>query len=329
MDPDRTAISGYQWFDCSGDKPIWACPACRGRLNREEMNVRCSDCRRVYPVQDEVPVLLTDVSLAVHDELDHLRENEQKRRQAEFFDEAPSKEFEISRPRGTPRLYSWFLREKFKRSSEPIPWLSGSTTLVVCGGSGMDAEFLALAGARVVSSDISLGAAQRAKARAVRFGVAFGSVVADAENLPLSDRSVDIAYVHDGLHHLDRPEVALSEMCRVSGRAVVISEPAQALITSLAVRYGYALEREESGNRVARLKPDRIAAIVSAKGFRIIRSERYAMYYKHRPGKVFEILSRPTVFPLVVLAWSWINVLLGRFGNKMVLVAVREDVPSQ
>ena len=85
--------------------------------------------------------------------------------------------------------------------------------LVVCGGSGMDAEFLAKRGFGVIVSDISTAAIQRAFERARRHGFQLaGAVVADAESLPFADKSFDLAYVHDGLHHPEHPFAALREM---------------------------------------------------------------------------------------------------------------------
>ena len=50
--------------------------------------------------------------------------------------------------------------------------------------------------------------------------------------------------------------LASSLIC--SRRWVVVSEPAQASITKLAVRLGLALETEQSGNRVARTAPSEV-----------------------------------------------------------------------
>ena len=98
------------------------------------------------------------------------------------------------------------MTEKFRRSVKGVEdRLPGATLLTVCGGSGMDAEFLAQQGAVVIASDLSLGAAQRAVERGRRAGLPIEAVVADAEHLPFADRSVDIVYVHDGLHHLSDP----------------------------------------------------------------------------------------------------------------------------
>src|SRR5205085_1593857 len=101
-----------------------------------------------------------------------------------------------TRPHGTPALHEWLLREKFRRSVSDI-WsgLRGATILVVCGGSGLDAEFLAESGARILATDVSLGALARASQRARRYGFELEVACADAECLPFPDSSFDFVYV--------------------------------------------------------------------------------------------------------------------------------------
>jgi ubiquinone/menaquinone biosynthesis C-methylase UbiE len=188
----------------------------------------------------------------------------------------------------------------------------------------MDAEYLARAGARVISSDISLGAAMRTRERARRHGVQIISLVADVEHLPFADESVDLVFVHDGLHHLERPMDGLAEMARVARRWVSVTEPARAAVTALAVHAGLAKEREEAGNAVARLTTAEVATELARRQFRPILSQRYAMYYRHEPGAVFRALSSRGVFNLVQVAWQIANAVIGRFGNKMVVVAERQ-----
>ena len=180
----------------------------------------------------------------------------------------------------------------------------------------MDAEFLARAGAAVTTSDLSLGAATRAKTRSERHRLGFRSIVADVERLPYADKSVDLVSVHDGLHHLDDPYVGLSEMARVARRWVVVTEPARASITRLAVCVGLALETEEAGNRVARMEPLEVAAYLEARGFKVLLAERYGMYYQHRPGRAFRLLSSAYVFPLARAGWRFANALLGQIRQQ-------------
>jgi SAM-dependent methyltransferase len=247
--------------------------------------------------------------------------------QADWFDRARHVEFEIERPAGVPAFYGFLLLEKFRRAIRPLGGgLDGQTALVVCGGSGMDAELLARARASVISSDISLGAAKRAQERAQRHGISIISIVADVEQLPFRDRAVDLVYVHDGLHHLLDPERGLREMTRVAARWVSINEPARATITNLAVRLGFALSREESGNVVARLEPGVVGKRLREAGFSVVGSERYAMYYRHQPGPIFALLSRPWLFRVAKAGWRAANFAIGHVGNKLAIVAERVDV---
>jgi hypothetical protein len=247
-----------------------------------------------------------------------------KERQIAFFDQESIDDFGITRPRGSPALYRWLLEEKFRRSILGLEHLlPGSTVLTICGGSGIDAEFLARRGARVILSDISLGVVCQARERARRFGLDLELVVADAEALPFADASVDLVYVHDGLHHLEQPVLGLAEMTRVARRAISISEPAQALATSTAVRLGLADDVEEAGNRVRRLTLDEITSELKARGFQPIEPHRYGMYYRHWPGRAVRLLSNPVLLPVAKAAFGTVNAAAGRYGNKLVVQAVR------
>jgi ubiquinone/menaquinone biosynthesis C-methylase UbiE/uncharacterized protein YbaR (Trm112 family) len=305
------------------------CPVCGGSLATNAA-IECVDCERTYPVIEGIPVLLPDLEMSEHDEIDHLHEGHahqagQKAGQAEHFDRAVAEEFEITRPHGTPRLYQFLIREKLRRALAPIgPRLTGATALTVCGGSGMDAEFLARAGSRVISSDISLGSARRTRERARRYGLDITPIVADVEHLPFANEAFDLVLVHDGLHHLEQPETGLVEIARVARRWVSVTEPARAAATAVAVRTGLALEREEAGNLVARMMPAEVLKTLSVAGFRPLLVERYAMYYRHEPGVFFRVLSHPSIFPIVRWGWRLGNALLAKAGNKLVVVAERK-----
>jgi len=304
----------------------YACPRCSAALRAADGSWQCAACEWTTPSDEAVPILLPDGTLAEHDDLDHHHALGHKEAQAAHFDRAAEERFETERPHGSPRLYRFLLDEKFRRAARPLgPHLTGVSALTVCGGSGMDAEYLSRAGAVVITSDLSRGAAMRARARAERYGLPVTSIVADVEHLPFAARSMDLVAVHDGLHHLDDPYLGLAEMARVARRWIVLTEPAKAAITGLAISLGLALEREEAGNRVARMDPIEVAAFLEARGFVVMQAERYAMYYPHHPGRVFSLLSWPPIYPAVRTGWRLANALLGRFGNKMVVVAERVE----
>jgi SAM-dependent methyltransferase len=295
---------------------LLVCPGCRGDLEWHAQEARCAGCGATYPVLDRIPVLRPKPTDRPHG---------QKNVQASFFDEADP-EFEVSRPHGTPWLYRSLLAEKFRRSLDALPLPAGDVTAVtICGGSGMDAEFLARAGASVISTDISLGAAERTRERARRYGFDVLPVVADAEALPLRDRSVDLLYVHDGLHHLDYPPAGIREMLRTSRLAISINEPARAGATLVAAKIGLAAHYEDAGNFIARLDPGTLAAEVSAAGFEIVRNERYAMVYRHKPGRAARLLSQPGLRQVTLMALRGFNAVAGGAGNKLTLQAIRKD----
>jgi SAM-dependent methyltransferase len=281
------------------------CPDCRSPLDR----LRCASCVVTYRERDGIPCL-------------HAEERPSAALQAAYFDDVVDEEFEITRPHGTPRLYGWLLREKFRRSVRGLE-LRGRSVLVVCAGSGMDAEFLARSGARVTTVDISPRAAARTRERARRAGIDLASYVADVERLPFAERSFDVAYVHDGLHHLEQPERGLEEMTRVARDAVCITEPARAALTAAAMRFGLAEEIEEAGNVVQRLDAGRVVSVLARAGFGRVQVERYAMVYRHEPGTSMRLLSLAPVYPLVLAAFHVANLLLGRAGNKLAVVGER------
>jgi glycosyltransferase involved in cell wall biosynthesis/uncharacterized protein YbaR (Trm112 family) len=290
------------------------CPLCRAALDWGEACALCSACGVAYEIVDGIPVLVPAVA----------RRDQQKLDQIKHFDAVEDPEFEIERPGCTPKLYGWLLREKFRRSLRALGLnLSNEVVLTICGGSGMDAEFLARAGARVISSDLSLGAAQRTRERARRHALPITPIVADAEQLPFPNKSIPLVYVHDGLHHMERPAAGLLEMARVAQRALSLTEPARAKLTQIAVRLGAAFEHEEAGNRVERLQIDELSEWLDNAGFSVVGASRYAMFYRHRPGPVMRGLSVPFVFGVVRAAWRLGNAVLAPVGNKLTVQALR------
>ena len=295
-------------------RSLLVCPACRGGLNWGDRDVRCTACGATYELVDGIPLLRPEGGAGNDEHADQ---------QAAFFDDADP-EFEITRPHGTPWLYSWLLGEKFRRSVDALTDVP-TTAVTICGGSGMDAEFLAHTGAAVISTDVSLGAARRARERAARYGLAILPVVAAAEALPLADASVDLGYVHDGLHHLEAPLEGLAELSRVARHAVSVNEPARAAATHFAIHLGLSEETEEAGNRVERIDPAAIVRALELNGFSVVRCERYAMVYRHEPGRAARLLSRRPLRPFVRLAIDGFNALLGGVGNKLTVQALRRS----
>jgi len=307
---------------------LLACPACLdGELAGLPLaagvgKLTCRNCGEVYEVRDGLPVLLppgADAARA-HDEVDH--HHGHKRRQAGWFDRSVAERFEVERPHGTPRAYRWLLGQKLDRAVAGLPPLAGATVVDVCCGSGMEAEYLARRGARVLAVDLSEGAARRARRRAAAYGLDYLVVVGDAERLPVRTQAADVAFVHDGLHHLDDPLVGVRELARVARAAVSVNEPAAAALTRAAVGLGLAQDREEAGNPVRRLRPAEAARVLEAAGF-AVRAERYLMYYGHEPRRGMRLASRPGAYAAFRLAMAAADLAAGQLGNKLCLTAIR------
>lgn len=306
-------------LQASALKTCLACPCCHGALDWSPDMITCTACGAPFAIVDGIPVMVPVDERPGSSEADRLH----KRQQAAFFDNFGEAEFEIRRPWGTARLYRWMMEHKFKRSLASLGGIDLNTAIAVCGGSGMDAELLARRGMSVIVSDISLGAARRAQERARRSGLPIEVVVADVEQLPFAGSSVDLVYVHDGLHHLNHPLAGVQEMARVAARAVSINEPAKAALTAAAVTVGIATSVEDAGNRVERLNMDDLIEILEGDGLRVTRAQRYALFYRHEPGPVARLMSAPGLFQATTLGWAVVNLAIGRFGNKLTVQAKR------
>ena len=253
---------------------------------------------------------------------------DEKTKQASYYDHEVEVEFETNRPHGAGSLYGYLMDYKFQRVQAMLDSdLAGKSVLDICCGSGMDAEYLARAGAQVTALDISPGAIDRARARAERFGVRYELVVGDAEDLPFPDLSFDYVFVHDGLHHLPEPRVAIQEMARVARRGLIITEPAQAALTQMLIRIGIMKPYEDAGNFVVRFSAAELESLVVGGGFRRIRSARYLVKYGHPPPEWWRAFDTPPLFTVAKAVFQVFGVVLfGPLGNKLAFVAQR-DVP--
>jgi ubiquinone/menaquinone biosynthesis C-methylase UbiE len=252
--------------------------------------------------------------------------------QAAYYDhEVEDPEFEINRPHGESRLYRYLMDFKFARVMQLLgSSLEGSTVLVVCCGSGMDAEYVARSGARVVAMDISGGCIARARVRAERYGVKYALVRGDAENLPFRDGSFDYAFVHDGLHHLPTPELAIAEMARVARRGILITEPADANLTKLLIHSRLMKPYEEAGNYVLRFHPQQLEPLCRSLGLDRIVSSRYLVKYGHPPAGWWRYLDKEPLFQAARATFlSFGSTLFGRWGNKLAFVAERSIWSAQ
>jgi ubiquinone/menaquinone biosynthesis C-methylase UbiE len=203
----------------------------------------------------------------------------------------------------------------------PFP-VNGLSVLDVCCGSGMISEYYNKSGAKVTGIDLSQKAIERAKIRKEKYKFEAEFKIADATNLPFPDNSFDISAVHDGLHHLKEPWKAVREMFRVAKKAIIIIEPAKASITRISVALDISQDYEGK-DFVYRFEENEIRQCLKKLGCNETVTKRYIMYYPHKPGRIFCVLGMPILFHLVKMAFYFLNILFGRFGNKIQTVALK------
>jgi len=258
----------------------------------------------------------------------------QREKQLHFYREGIDPEEEITRPRCYPRPVQYLLDFKIQTAWQLLDGAARAAqnqqekTLVVCCGSGMEAEMVARTGRRVIGLDLSPDAAQRARERARRYGADYALVVGDAENLPFRSGAVDFVFVHDGLHHLPDAYRGVREMLRVARRAVVIAEPADAALTRLAIKLGISGEYEEAGNYVYRLRKDKLIEVFRERAVRQWSFRRNLIYYQPWTFRFYRLFDRPPLFWLFQAAFHVCNLLIGRWGNSLRVVAWKDESPE-
>ncbi len=118
---------------------------------------------------------------------------------------------------------------------EPSEWKA----LVVCGGVGGEGSLLLNLGfASVTVSDFSNSALEICQMRDPRLN----TLCLNAESLDLGDASFDLVLVQDGLHHLRRPVLGLTEMLRVARKGAIVVEPHTGIVADL---FGTVWEEQE------------------------------------------------------------------------------------
>ncbi len=135
-------------------------------------------------------------------------------------------------------FYDRFIRFSGVDHSKNIPeWLAPVKNMDVLdlgGGTGMNAETLIKAGARVTIADAS----QAMLKRAARKKMSVNLVRAGAESLPLPDSSFDIVLISDAWHHFrDQPGAAgeAARVLRPAGRLYIIDfDPRRKITKTIA-----------------------------------------------------------------------------------------------
>jgi len=234
-------------------------------------------------------------------------------------------EAEIVRPHGCGRLFNYLISYKLRACVKGVD-LNNRQVLDVCCGSGIDAEFLARQGARIIGIDYDPEGIRRTTERARRLNLDIKGIVGNALALPFYDKSISVCFINDGLHHLKDPFLGMAELFRVAQDYVIISEPARSFLTRVAVRLGLSVDYEvNDDNFVYRFTRKELIREARKQGFIIFRVERFLLWHPHFPPKWFFVFENPVLFYLLQGTFLFVNFLFGRWaGNKIVFIARRE-----
>lgn len=198
--------------------------------------------------------------------------------------------------------------------------IKGLQVLSINCGDGFEAEYMFKKGADVTVTDISPEAVKAAKRRCPKLN----GQAADSENLPFKDGSFDLVLVRDGLHHLPHPFKGMSEMNRVSKLGFIMIEAQKSFITNVFIKLGIALEYEVSGNFVYRFTRQEINK--KMRELHISNFNIYTLWCYHvsfLSKYIYTLFNKKIWLVIFSMAFHLFNFIFGRFGNSMIVVAIK------
>lgn len=180
--------------------------------------------QRRYPIIKSIPVLLDPANLGP--------QNLKFQRMYDWM----SYGYDISQKVG-----DLFYRGKISRLrrhlASKLSLKSGDRCLYTSIGTGVDlpyfAEQISLERIELVGLDLSMGMLRRCQTRLRPYPETSLLVQANAERLPLADRSFDVVWHVGGINFYDQPAVAVKEMLRVAkaGALILIADETKDVVT--------------------------------------------------------------------------------------------------
>lgn len=128
-------------------------------------------------------------------------------------------------------LYRFNLLLKlYKKSNREDSLFRDKAVLNIAGGYGREAYLILTQKPKFLFlCDYSLKQISQAKEYLGKFNEKY-LLCADGESLPFKDKSFDICYITEALHHFIHPERGIEEFIRVTKDAVIIDEPSGGII---------------------------------------------------------------------------------------------------
>jgi ubiquinone/menaquinone biosynthesis C-methylase UbiE len=192
--------------------------------------------------------------------------------------------------------------------------------LTVCGGVGGEGIFFLRSGfSNVTVSDFSSNSLEIAKILDSKLE----TIQLNTEAIDLPDNAYDLVVVQDGLHHLPRPSLGLTEMLRVAKKGIVVIEPYNSIVGNLI---GTEWEEHDGAiNYVYRWDRKMIEQTVKSYLLKNYQKIRVFRIWDHNVvvGKIAGLFPGKIKLPIAKIIYSCLRPL-NFTGNMMVGIVIKK-----
>ena len=201
-------------------------------------------------------------------------------------------------------------------------YYSGEWILTICSADGKDVlllnRYLLTNHIHLnnVLTDISFYALLEAKKKFRFFSSCF--ILANSQDPPFCNNTFDICYVHNGLHHLPDPPAALVNLGKKASRLLLASEPKKNILLELL-----GIQKPEEGEVEYRFTRNEIITLLGSE-FKEIKIQTSFIQNIRILQKLFNKIDLLFIYVVFRIAFTIVNLFLGRFGNSMLISANKE-----
>jgi len=301
------------------------CPHCLGTLKKATWRLVCQKCREVYSTKKGIllmwrPEFEKKAKRRVNQDLSFSRKyveaiNKGKCQQLfggeeEFFERETRK--------------SLAARMVDKKALDTLKHLvnidfHGLRVLDIGAGGGKEAVWLFSQGVKEICClDISYDFLSLAKKRLRNKPVSF--VVANAEKLPFTNNSFDLAFFMGTLHHIVDHQKALAEVARVAKRIALVGEPVRMKFFHKVLNFIH-WNTEYGGLKTKRFDPEKIRDFLENKDFEVRIKTNFIWY----PFPLLRCFKNNRQFLQIYFKLlAVLDKLFGRWGHDLTVFARRK-----
>ena len=235
-----------------------------------------------------------------------------------------TKKFEAHRTLDTPKPkgYGLFVRIRLEHVWLTLHdlGLKPKTVFCMCCGRGKEVQFFLSLKKEVTGLDISRDRLKDCKWKYSENSSLLNVTVGDAETLPFTENSFDLALVVMGLHHLPHPYQGLRELSRVSKNALALAEIVEPLITKL-LKHLALFKTECCGAKPNRLNLMEINNVLLSQGLTVEKTIHQFGYLPGFFGSIMSYRLEKALFKLQQTVLRFIPSLSKVLCNEVVIIA--------